>query len=119
MPDAAKEQNVPKPGTTRRGKPRPGRAIRRHEEDVPGSDYVARMMKLGPRDNETYLSFRMRMGGIKEGRELIMAAARRSCGNIADVCRALGIKQQNVASYLRTCGLETKNLISFRPENML
>jgi hypothetical protein len=76
------------------------------------------MEKLGPRDGETFLAFRIRLAGIKEGRQLILASARRCAGNITDVCRELGVGRHNIPSYLRTCGLQTKDILDCRPENL-
>jgi len=103
-----------KPSIRRKG--RRGRGLRRPEEDVPSKDYVQKIDMLGPREGESYLSFKMRMAALRAGRELLLESARRNHGNIADVCRELGISNSNSAAHLKNTGLSSKDLHAFRPE---
>jgi len=95
---------------------KPKRSFRRPAENIPGPDYITRMERLGPRENESKLAFIMRMAAMRAGREAILASAQRHYGNITDVCRELRVSRHNIPAHLRNMGLTTRDLLSFRPE---
>lgn len=99
----------------RRSGPR-GRGLRRSAENKPGSDYLRRLEQLGPREGESYLAFRMRLAAVREGRKILLDAAKRNCGNVSDVCREVGVHVCNLTTHYKTLGLTKADLTAFAPE---
>lgn len=120
-PDASASPNapnIPPPGSPGRKAPRRGgRSVRRPEEDMPGPHYVEQMIKLGPRTGESRLAFIGRMAYVKAVREELLGAAERNFGQLADVCREMGISRHNLPNYLRNAGLTMGDIRAFDPES--
>jgi len=66
------------------------------------------MESLGPRDSESYLSFRKRLAGIHEVRKLMLRAWRRYKGSRTECAKSLGIVVSNLYTELRRAGLTAK-----------
>lgn len=86
----------------RKGNPRPKR---RPAEDIPSADYVDKMELLGPRDGESYLSFRKRMAVVKEARRLWLGAWKKHRGQREQSAGALGVPRSNIVGELKRVGL--------------
>jgi len=78
-------------------------------EDEAGGDYVARMRAAGPRENESQLSFEIRLAGIERGRQLLIAAIR-STGDVVRAYRQLGIHISNNKTWTRRLGFTPEEL---------
>lgn len=78
-------------------------------EDEVGGDYVARMRAAGPRENESRLSFEIRLAGIERGRQLLIAAIR-STGDAVLAYRQLGIHISNNQTWTRRLGFAPEEL---------
>lgn len=80
-------------------------------EDEVGGDYIARMREAGPREAESELSFEIRLAGIERGRELLIAAVRRT-GDAVLAYKQLGIAVSNNATWTRRLGFKLEELHS-------
>lgn len=89
------------------------RAMRRAEEDIPSADYVERMESLGPRQGESYLSFKRRLASTIAARELFLATAQEVGGSLPEICARVGISRSNIANHLRQAGLRAEDLLRF------
>lgn len=85
---------------------------RRAEEDVGGADYVERMLALGPREGEPFISFRRRIGAIVEARRWWRLASKIAGGHLAHCYILLGLLEDggNACNYRLGSGI-TRELI--------
>jgi len=89
-----------------------GKGCRRPEEDIPSEQYVSHMIKLGPRDRESTLSFKKRIAAIREGRRLCIETWL-ACAGAQEACaESLGISRNSLAHELKMVGLSSQILDS-------
>jgi len=90
-----------------------GRPVRRDEEEEPGRDYVARMELAGPRQRESWVSFRGRVAAVVESRRLWIHTYCSLRGNFRLSCEQLGVDRRNGYVALQRVGLSTEVLQSY------
>jgi len=93
---------------------RGGKSSRRPEEDIPSENYLKELWKLGPRDGESIIAFRMRMASTEAGRIFILEAAKQYDSNIEHLCKQMGIQRYNLSFYLTRVGLSMADVRKFR-----
>lgn len=72
-------------------------------EDELGGDYVERLKEAGPREGESQLAFKIRMGGLQEGRDAVVGAIRRT-GDVTRAFKTLGVNRRNAHLWIKRLG---------------
>jgi hypothetical protein len=105
----AKEQSTGRPKVAKIGPD--GQSCRTARVEV-RADLVSHLLKQGPVDGESQLSFRCKMAWLKEGRQLWLDAWRAGSGVMARAARILGIANTNARRSMRQFGL-SRHLLDY------